>query len=111
MGASSGYTDWGRVVQCEPMQIHDHNEEWVKTPEACRIVQCGPSRLYEILANIEIEDPERIIKTFVNRSPNSKRGTRLFSANSLRKFMAARYAKAEAQPQSKEREQRCPVIA
>jgi hypothetical protein len=99
------------------MQIHEQKtaseaacDEWVKITEACKIIQCGPSRLYEILADIETEDPERIIKSFIFRSPNSQRGTRLFEANSLRAFMAARYAKAEAQSQFKEREQRCPVI-
>jgi hypothetical protein len=81
--------------------MHDHRtaseaafDEWVRITGACKILQCGPSRLYEILADIEIEDPERIIKTFIFRSPNSQRGTRLFEANSLRKFMAARYLEA-----------------
>jgi hypothetical protein len=72
-------------------------DEWVKIPDACKILQCGPSRLYEILSRLETEDPERIIKTFVNRSPSSQRGTRLFEANSLRRFMAARYAEATQQ--------------
>jgi hypothetical protein len=83
------------------MQIHHHRtaseaafDEWVRITGACKILQCGPSRLYEILADIEIEDPDRIIKTFIFRSPNSQRGTRLFEANSLRKFMAARYLEA-----------------
>jgi hypothetical protein len=88
------------------MTMHDQRtvseaayEQWVKIAEACKIMQCGPSRLYEILSDIEIEDPNRILKTFIFRSPNSQRGTRLFEANSLRKFMAARYAEAtEAQP-------------
>jgi hypothetical protein len=86
------------------MQIHDHKtisenafDEWVKITQACRIMQCGPSRLYEILGDIEIEDPERIIKTFIFRSPNSQRGTRLFEKNSLHRFMASRYAEATQQ--------------
>jgi len=106
------------VVKREYMQLHDKKtpseaayDEWVRITEACKILQCGPSRLYEILADIETEDPERIIKTFIFRSPNSQRGTRLFDANSLRNFMAIRYAKAEAQAQSKEQKQRRPVIA
>jgi hypothetical protein len=92
------------VVQCEYMQIHNHKtaseaafDEWVKTTEACKIMQCGPSRLYEILADIETEDPERIIKTFIFRSPASQRGTRLFEKNSLHRFMASRYAEATQQ--------------
>jgi hypothetical protein len=70
-------------------------DEWVKAPETCKILQLGPARLYEILADLEHEDPEHIIKTFVFRSPGSTRGTRLFEANSLREFMAYRYAQAQ----------------
>ena len=88
------------------------HDEWVKARETCKILQLGPARLYEILANLETEDPEHIIKTFVFRSPGSQRGTRLFEANSLRSFMAWRYAQAQAQAQLKKQEQgRCPVIA
>jgi hypothetical protein len=86
------------------MQIHEHKiaseaayDEWVKITEACKIMQCGSSRLYEILANIETEDPERIIKTFIFRSPTSQRGTRLFEKNSLHRFMASRYVEATQQ--------------
>lgn len=89
------------MVQCELVTIYDKKtpseaayDEWVRIREACKILQCGPSRLYEILADIETEDPERIIKTFIFRSPNSQRGTRLFSANSLRSFMQTRYVEA-----------------
>ena len=89
------------MVQCVHMTIHDEKtpsevayDDWVKITEACKILQCGPSRLYEILADLKTEDPEEIIKTFIFRSPNSQRGTRLFSATSLRRFMQARYVEA-----------------
>ena len=86
-------------------------DEWVKVPGACPILQCGPARLYEILANLETEDPQGIIKTFVNRSPGSTRGTRLLEVNSLRRFMAFRYEQAAAESAKKLERNRCPVIA
>lgn len=84
------------VCNCGPMETSGNNdtEEWIKVPAACRILVCGPARLYEILANLEIEDPCGIIKTFANRSPGTKRGTRLFEKRSLERFMAWRYQQA-----------------
>ena len=103
------------------MQIHPKiasvaaitaQDEWVKVPEACEILQCKPSRIYEILTDLETEDPEHIVRTFLFKSPSSSRGTRLFEKNSLLAFMAFRYAQAEAQSQLKKLEQgRCRVIA
>jgi hypothetical protein len=71
-------------------------EVWTKIPRTCEEMQCGPSRVYEILANIESEDPNGILKTFIFRSPHSRRGTRLFELGSVRKFMAWKYQEAEA---------------
>jgi hypothetical protein len=70
--------------------------KWVKISQTCEEMQCGPSRVYEIISERDTEDPEKILQTFVFRSPKSRRGTRLFELNSVRKFMAWKYAQAEA---------------
>lgn len=70
--------------------------EWIKIPRTCEEMQCGPSRVYEILSERETEDPNKILKTFVFRSPHSRRGTRLFGLGSVRKFMAWKYEQDQA---------------
>jgi hypothetical protein len=72
-------------------------KDWGKIPEACAIIRSGPSRLYEIISNLPLEDPEGIIKTFVFKAPGSKRGTRLFELNSLRRWLNWKYEQAQTE--------------
>ena len=86
-------------------------DQWGKTPDACRILHVRDSRLYEILGNLAREDPQGLIKTFVLRAPNSSRGIRLFELNSLKLFMQWKYEQAQEEQKRREKARnKCPVI-
>ena len=72
------------------------SKEWGKSPAACTVLKCRNSRLYEILLDLPKEDPLGIIETFVLKSPKSRRGTRLFELNSLRRWLNWKYEQAQA---------------
>jgi len=64
-------------------------------------MKCSSSRMYEILGNLQEEDPTGLIKTFVLRSPGSERGTRLFELNSIRRFLAWRFEQTQIAEQQR----------